>query len=929
MTPSSPDEALHFRGKTLTPESPRPLHVAEPARIPVLQNQMDPVFNDTSTYEKSEAFLGNTSLQAHPNDPTSFRGPYAGPGEVRGTTGAVQVPEQPPPRQPPPHTQGSSHSGSSQGKDGSMNGIANALSATATTAQTSFASDQPAPPMATGPSSAVQDAPANSSLTTLPSSDPVSLLAPPFPDVHSSSSHAAQNIPSASEVDHAVASWTAPSAPPNRLDSQSKSDDNTGEDGVDFQNLLDNLPPSSTAPSAPAVSETAPLFADVSALPPAGTDEDALQSALGLPPRPPPQAKPSIHPNYNATDDIRSYHQLPPNSSNAQPSPPASYSAQQSNYQSGLGLPSLAAAGAPGTSSGASALPPPPVPSFQQSSPSASESQDPPVPANNKNGRSERPTARQPKSADEDTPWGPDVQKKYDEFLHDERIYVTEGLWDRFPPGSRLFVGNLPTERVTKRDLFHIFHKFGKLAQISIKQAYGFIQFLDSSACKEALDAEQGAVVRGRKVHLEISKPQRSTRPGAAPAEASRAPPSRRSRSPEFSRSGPSGSRNARAPADRYDRSYESGRVPFSDFRDEPTHRRRDDYRPPPPPRSPSPRAFRARDGYRSRDRTPERYDRRERRRSRSPYTRDRRYRSPSPRGRGAYEGDADLPVPRRAPRDVPEVQILVLEEVDRNFIFHVENAFRNRGLRVDVLVLGPRIPLNAAVQRQVQEGVLAVVRLSRPSQFSRKIPLQLFDRSGGPDNFRSNEYPDVEPSIAAEIVFHAQSMQRGAPPAPFPPNPAAFGVPPLPVPAASVPPVPQVPQVPQAPLPMANQPNIANLITSLDGPTLQSLLGVLQQRPPAIPSAPQPFPAASTPHGAADLASLLNAATRPPVAANPQQQLPSQPFPLQAPNAPVVSDPNLISLLAKGLGGQQPQNQAAVGSQVQNIMNQLGKWKQ
>ncbi|OOF96641.1 hypothetical protein ASPCADRAFT_206825 [Aspergillus carbonarius ITEM 5010] len=861
MTPSSPDEALHFRGKTLTPESPRPLHVAEPARIPVLQNQMDPVFNDTSTYEKSEAFLGNTSLRAHPNDPTSFRGPYAGPGEVRGTTGAVQVPEQPPPRQPPPHTQ-----------------------------------------------------------------DPASLLAPPLPDVHSSSSHAAQNIPSASEVDHAVASWTTPSAPPNRLDSQSKSDDNTGEDGVDFQNLLDNLPPSSTAPSAPAVSETAPLSADVSALPPAGTDEDALQSALGLPPRPPPQAKPSIHPNYNASDDIRSYHHLPPNSSNAQPSPPASYAAQQSNYQSGLGLPSLAAAGAPGTSSGASALPPPPVPSFQQSSPSASESQDPPVPANNKNGRSERSTARQPKSADEDTPWGPDVQKKYDEFLHDERIYVTEGLWDRFPPGSRLFVGNLPTERVTKRDLFHIFHKFGKLAQISIKQAYGFIQFLDSSACKQALDAEQGAVVRGRKVHLEISKPQRSTRPGAAPAEASRAPPSRRSRSPEFSRSGPSGSRNARAPADRYDRSYESGRVPFSDFRDEPAHRRRDDYRPPPPPRSPSPRAFRARDGYRSRDRTPERYDRRERRRSRSPYARDRRYRSPSPRNRGVYEGDADLPVPRRAPRDVPEVQILVLEEVDRNFIFHVENAFRNRGLRVDVLVLGPRIPLNAAVQRQVQEGVLAVVRLSRPSQFSRKIPLQLFDRSGGPDNFRSNEYPDVEPSIAAEIVFHAQSMQRGAPPAPFTPNPAAFGVPPLPVPAASVPPVPTVPQ---APLPMANQPNIANLITSLDGPTLQSLLGVLQQRPPAVPTAPQPFPAASTPHGAADLASLLNAATRPPVAANPQQQLPSQPFPLQAPNAPVVSDPNLISLLAKGLGGQQPQNQAAVGPQVQNIMNQLGKWKQ
>jgi hypothetical protein len=60
--------------------------------------------------------------------------------------------------------------------------------------------------------------------------------------------------------------------------------------------------------------------------------------------------------------------------------------------------------------------------------------------------------------------------------------------------------GNLPTERVTKRDLFHIFHSYGKLAQISIKQAYGFIQFLEAPSCKRALEGEQGAIVRGRKV---------------------------------------------------------------------------------------------------------------------------------------------------------------------------------------------------------------------------------------------------------------------------------------------------------------------------------------------------------------------------------------------------------------------------------------------
>lgn len=44
----------------------------------------------------------------------------------------------------------------------------------------------------------------------------------------------------------------------------------------------------------------------------------------------------------------------------------------------------------------------------------------------------------------EDTPWGPDIQKKYDDFLRDERIYVTEAHWDRFPAGSRLFIGTYP-----------------------------------------------------------------------------------------------------------------------------------------------------------------------------------------------------------------------------------------------------------------------------------------------------------------------------------------------------------------------------------------------------------------------------------------------------------------------------------------------------
>ncbi|CAG8024009.1 unnamed protein product [Penicillium nalgiovense] len=44
----------------------------------------------------------------------------------------------------------------------------------------------------------------------------------------------------------------------------------------------------------------------------------------------------------------------------------------------------------------------------------------------------------------DDSPWVPEVQKKYDQFLHDERINVTEGLWDLFPMQSRLFISKFP-----------------------------------------------------------------------------------------------------------------------------------------------------------------------------------------------------------------------------------------------------------------------------------------------------------------------------------------------------------------------------------------------------------------------------------------------------------------------------------------------------
>ncbi|KAJ5492994.1 hypothetical protein N7539_001740 [Penicillium diatomitis] len=940
MTPSPPDEALHFRGKTLTPESPRPLHIPEPSNIPVLENQMDPVFNDTATYQRPEG---------------SQR--YDREGARNGWSEIAR--------------DGQDHSAGSRKKHTDSSRGAQWMAQPTVNDSSSSSAEHLYPP---------QTAVFSQNVAAM--SDNVSSTPQPMdPGLACMGAHYSYAQPADIEPQQAYSSTRSDLHPPPTASSSNPSQSIGHANGnmasapreVNLQILLDNLSQQSatakdgaTLPAAGdrALDHRLPSYESVPS-----SVQSTWNSASGSDP-PHPHAH-QEHPQPQEETTLASSLAGPNSASSA-------YVGSSSNLSHHPSAQSCDV-NAPGADSGETELSPSATIKRQQS-PLTSTS-DPKVDQDAsrspKRARIERQLVRGGKT-DDDQPWGPEVQKKYDEFLHQERVYVTEGLWDRFPMGSRLFVGqsssfsfdhsqwiatvslpffltfagNLPTERVTKRDMFHIFHKYGKLAQISIKQAYGFIQFVEATACHAALQHEQGAIIRGRKIHLEISKPQRSTARAVPAAETSRAPLPRRSRSPDYGRAAPA--RGAvRAPIDRYERPHESSRIPFSDFRDEASHRRRDDYR---PPRSPSPRPSRARDGYRSRDRTPERFERRERRRSRSsrsprsPYARDRRYRSSSPRHRNSYEGEAELPVPRRAPRDVPEVQVLVLEEIDRyvttalptlptdfaivsdgsrakrNFVLQVENAFRNRGLRVDVLVLGPRIPLGAAVQRQFVEGVLAVVRLSRSNQFSRKIPLQIFDRSAGPEHVRFTDYPELDPSIAAEVMFHqAQAMQRG-PAAPFAPHPA-FGAAPM---SLGLPP-PSVAALPNA--------HMANLISTLDGPALHSLLSALQQRPGPqsnpVSATQSPF-ASPNPPSPADLATLLSNTNRAPPMTSlhpppnlPPQQVPHQPYALPQPNLPMVTDPNLLSLLAKGLGVPQTQAQPPLGSNVQNLMHHFSKWKQ
>ena len=282
--------------------------------------------------------------------------------------------------------------------------------------------------------------------------------------------------------------------------------------------------------------------------------------------------------------------------------------------------------------------------------------------------------------------------------------------------------------------------------------------------------------------------------------------------------------------------------------------------------RSPSPRGYR--------DRQDDRY----RRRSRSPdYNRGGRYRSPSPR----REVDDDLPLPRRAPRDVPDVQIIVLDSLDRDFISWVEQAFSSRGVRVDVLLLSPRLSEAAVIRRQIVEGVVAVVKLTRQNQNTGKIGLQIFDRRQGANNVKFEEYEGLDPSTTVELVMRAKSTysasvqtpssayggyggpQYASPSAPPPmqqnyPYGGYGAVPYAQAPTNSGYPTSYSQPQGQAPPggPPGVPPNLQHLITNLDPNNLQQLLSAMGT--PQSASSANPYSNLSNPNSAA-VAALQN----------------------------------------------------------------------
>ena len=422
MTYSPPEEATHFRGKTLSPESPRPLHIPEPQNIPVLQNQIDPHFNLMSTH------IAQPSIAQHGITSENLPQDYY-PGAISHN-----------PRFTNTDTEGTIH-GDVESMDGGLQSHHNhayALTEKDESSNKYAEADTPHIDTNQGDNEYTASPGFHEILSDPATNAPATLSSDQDRSSNALAQDATNNLGDVQDA-FVTQSRTAlsPGSDPGPISLPPNVDQDVISEGVNFQALLDNLSPASS--SAPPAENITSISTATRSRTPIPLSPNSLQTPIatlpipaGLPARPPPQEKPAIHPNYTPGEDIRSYHKPPTQSSNTS----ASYNTQANNpqrppqgYIHNNGI-------AP------NGMPPPPLATFQQSMPNTQRS-----PQTQQFGQTENRGRKEGSQTQDSYENGdhyskrPDIDRSYEQFLKDEAVYVSEGTWDRFPQGSRLFVG--------------------------------------------------------------------------------------------------------------------------------------------------------------------------------------------------------------------------------------------------------------------------------------------------------------------------------------------------------------------------------------------------------------------------------------------------------------------------------------------------------
>ena len=283
------------------------------------------------------------------------------------------------------------------------------------------------------------------------------------------------------------------------------------------------------------------------------------------------------------------------------------------------------------------------------------------------------------------------------------------------------------------------------------------------------------------------------------------------------------------------------------------------------------------------------------------------RHRSRSPYGRGGWGGGANAGDEGRASSRAeareappPDVQLLLLQEVDPGYVSYVRDAFSDRGLRSDVMIVNPTHHIKKdIISRLVVGGVGAIVELDFRGQERGEVYLHLYDLSAGLSNVRFNEYRDLKPFQAADLVRGRPAQGGYQPPAaaPAPAYAAPYGQPVL---------QPAVTTYAGPGLGVQQQPPQQQQQPGADAVNIQAILSQLQQSAQQ-PAAPHPHHQQAQAH--VDIQAILGS-----LGGNAGASAPT----------PVQTPPQGYGYAAAAAAAS-----GATDAQVQSIMAQLARFRQ
>ncbi|XP_038658973.1 nuclear receptor coactivator 5-like isoform X1 [Scyliorhinus canicula] len=291
----------------------------------------------------------------------------------------------------------------------------------------------------------------------------------------------------------------------------------------------------------------------------------------------------------------------------------------------------------------------------------------------------------------------------------------------------RIFVGNLPTDSMVRKDLEDMFIKYGKINALSMHHGFGFVQFGRVADAKAAVQGENERMCRGYRLDVNMAAERRNSSKTARRQSPPRRDPYafgderdvRRERSPL---------RPARDERDARDPLYDR----YRDARDprDPTYRREEVYD----------RYYRYDDVLRRKeepymDRFREPWDSRAPREVDDPMRRERRreelYRKYYDEIQRRY--DAERPV---------DCSVIVVNKQQKEYAESVGRKVRDLGMVVDLIFLNTEVSLTQALEDVSRGGTAFAIVITQQHEIHRSCTVNIL--FGTPQEHRNMPMADA-----------------------------------------------------------------------------------------------------------------------------------------------------------------------------------------